>query len=193
MTHAEWIATLLGIACVALAGTRSVWTFPTAIASVTLVGLVVFEARLYSDALLQGFFVAANLYGWATWRAARARVGEVAVERMSPAARWRWGAGIAAAALGWGAAMHALTDAAYPWWDAAIAAPSVGAQLLMARRKLENWVLWIAVDVASIPLYLAKGLTLLAGLYLVYLGLAVWGLVGWARAERRPVAAVAAA
>ena len=123
------------------------------------------------------------------WRASEARAGEVVVERMTTGARGRWALGIVAATVGWGAAMHSFTDAAYPWWDAAIAAASVAAQLLMARRKLENWVLWIAVDLASIPLYLAKGLTMLAGLYLVYLALAVAGLVGWARAERRPVLA----
>ena len=61
MTHMEWIAALLGIVCVALAAVRNVWTFPTGIASVALVGFVVFSARLYSDALLQLFFVAANL------------------------------------------------------------------------------------------------------------------------------------
>ena len=63
-----------------------------------------------------------------------------------------------------------------------IAAASVAAQLLMARRAIENWWLWIAVDVASVPLYLAKGLYPFAGLYLVYLGLAVWGLLDWRRA-----------
>ena len=54
----------------------------------------------------------------------------------------------------------------------------------MARRKLENWVLWIAVDAALIPLYLAKGLTMIAALYVLYFGLSVWGLIGWRKAER---------
>lgn len=190
MTQMEWIAALLGIACVALAAMRSVWTFPTAIGSVALVGIVVFEARLYSDALLQLFFIAANLYGWAGWLRSRALAGEVVVERMTPASRGRWGGGIAVAALLWGGVMHAMTDASYPWWDAAIAAASVAAQWLMARRRIEHWLLWIAVDLASIPLYLVKGLEALAGLYLVYLALSVWGLVGWRRAER-PVSGTA--
>ena len=86
-----------------------------------------------------------------------------------------------------GTAAYRLTDAAWPWWDAAIAAGSVAAQLLMALRKLENWLLWIAVDLASIPLYLAKGLWLFAGLYLIYLVLACWGLWRWSRAEREGV------
>lgn len=185
MTQMEWFAALLGIACVALAAVRSVWTFPAAIGSVVLVGFVVFEARLYSDAVLQAFFVAANLYGWAMWRRSRATAGEVVVGRLSPSARWRWLAGIAVAALAWGTLMHATTDASYPWWDAGIAAASVAAQILMALRRVENWLLWIAVDIASIPLYLAKGLTALAALYVVYLALAVWGAIGWSRVARR--------
>ena len=106
---------------------------------------------------------------------------QVVRERLDARARLAWGGGIVVAALVWGMSMHRWTDASYPWWDAGIAAASVAAQLLMARRKLENWALWIAVDVASVPLYLAKGLFLFAALYLVYLLLAVIGLVAWWR------------
>ncbi|MEH3047800.1 nicotinamide riboside transporter PnuC [Sphingomonas adhaesiva] len=185
MSVLEWIATLLGIACVALAAWRSVWTFPTGIASVALLGVVVFEARLYSDALLQLFFVAANVYGWRNWASTRAAMGEVVVTHLTPRARGAWLAAIVAAAALWGLAMHRFTDASYPWWDAAIAAASVVAQLLMAQRRVENWWLWIAVDLASIPLYLVKGLMLFAFLYLVYLVIAVAGLLAWQRVGQR--------
>ncbi len=185
MSALEWIATLLGIACVALAAWRSVWTFPTGIISVALLGVVVFEARLYSDALLQLFFVGANAYGWVTWQHARAGAGAIAVRQLAWSERLSWLAGIVAAAAAWGFAMHRLTDAAYPWWDAAIAAASVAAQVLMAQRRIENWWLWIAVDLASIPLYLAKELMLFAFLYLVYLALAIAGLLAWHGARRR--------
>lgn len=191
MSPLEWLATILGIACVGLAAVRSVWTFPTGIASVTLLGLVVFEARLYSDAALQAFFVAANIYGWAQWRRARGQLGEVAVAMMSTASRVRWTFATVLAGAGWALIMQRFTDASYPWWDAAIAAASVAAQLLMARRRIENWWVWIAVDLASIPLYLAKGLHLFAGLYLVYLVLAIAGLVSWRVAWRRAGAAAA--
>lgn len=184
MTWIEGVATGLGVLCVALGVVRSVWTFPTAIGSVALVGWVVWRERLYSDALLQLFFVAANLYGWIGWRRSRAAAGEVVVRGMTAAARRRWGVGVIAATVAWGGAMRAWTDAAYPWWDAATAVLSVAAQMLMAERKWENWVLWVVVDVALIPLYLAKGLTMFAALYVLYLGLSLWGLVGWRRALR---------
>ncbi|PZQ60460.1 MAG: nicotinamide mononucleotide transporter [Sphingomonas taxi] len=192
MSLLEWVATVLGIACVALAAVRSIWTFPTAIGSVTLLGVVVFDARLYSDALLQLFFVAANLYGWATWHRAQARSGDVPVRWLPTRARWHWAGGIALAWLACGAAMHALTNAALPWWDAGIAAASVAAQILLAQRRLENWWLWIAVDVASVPLYLLKGLHLFALLYLLYLALAIVGLASWWRAARPALQAMPA-
>ncbi|MFW2853546.1 nicotinamide riboside transporter PnuC [Sphingomonas sp. TX0543] len=181
----ESVATVLGVACVALAARRSVWTFPIAIGSVVLIGVVVFETRLYSDALLQGFFVIANIYGWFNWWRSRARSGEVSVERMSAAQRGGWMIGGLAAAIAWGALMHRFTNASYPWWDAGIAIASVSAQLLMAQRRIENWLIWIAVDLASVPLYLTKGLYLFAGLYVIYLALACWGLFDWRRAEHR--------
>lgn len=189
MSLLEWLATLLGIACVWLAARRRIWTFPTGIASVTLLGIVVFEARLYSDALLQAFFVAANLYGWREWLLAKSAAGEVNVTVLSGRSRAMVAAAIVVATLGWGGAMRAFTDASFPWWDAAIAAASVAAQILMAQRRLENWHLWIAVDLASIPLYLAKGLYLFAGLYLIYLVLAIIGLAQWRRALRAERAA----
>ena len=70
MSLVEWIATVLGVLCVTLGVVRSVWTFPTAIGSVSLLAWVVWQQRLYSDAVLQGFFVLANLYGWANWQRA---------------------------------------------------------------------------------------------------------------------------
>ena len=86
--------------------------------------------------------------------------------------------------LGWGSLMRAYTDASYPIWDASVAAFSVAAQLLMSRRYVENWILWILVDLLSIGLYAAKELWLTAGLYTIFLALAVYGFVQWLRAPR---------
>ena len=81
--------------------------------------------------------------------------------------------------------MATRTDAAFPWWDAAVAIPSIAAQLLLARRRIENWVVWIAVDVVAVPLYAAKGLWAAAGLYVIYAGLSIWGLADWVAVWRR--------
>ena len=110
---------------------------------------------------------------------------EVEVERMAPASRVVWLAGSAIAIVVWGWAMHRFTDAAFPWWDAAVAMLSVAAQVLMSRRLIENWILWITVDVLAIGLYAAKDLWLTAVLYAIFLALSAWGLLDWRGAERR--------
>lgn len=181
MTWLEAIAFALGVINVTLVVRRSVWNYPFALAMVTLYAAVFWQARLYSDTLLQGFFFVVNIYGWIGWVANRADSGTIMVESMAARSRARWAAGVAVAALGWGTVMHRYTDAAMPWWDAAIAVASIAAQILMARRKWENWAIWIAVDIGSVGLYLAKGLWLTALLYAVFLVLAVWGLIDWRR------------
>lgn len=192
MNTPEALAAALVVVNVALVAQRSVWNYPVALVAVAIYGWVFAEARLYSDALLQGFFFAANLYGWANWAKSRAQAGEVVVERLDAGTRAGWLVTGAAACLLWGMLMHHYTDASYPWWDGGIAIASVAAQLMQARRAIESWWVWIAVDVASVPLYCAKGLWFTAALYAVLLGLAVWGLVDWRRAEGRQLRAVPA-
>ena len=91
----EATACVLGIACVALAAMRRVWTFPFGIGSVALYAVVFFDAKLYSDALLQLFYVAVNAYGWWNWQRSQEGAGAVIVETMGVASRWRWTAGCA--------------------------------------------------------------------------------------------------
>ena len=180
----EILATLLGIANIILLVRRSIWNYPFGIAMVALYADIFFTAKLYSDALLQLFFFAIQVYGWWAWWRAGGGEHKVEVERLTGAARTAWIAMIALTSFAWGTMMHAYTDASFPWWDATVAMASIAAQILLARRMIENWVLWIAVDAMAIGLYLAKGLTLTAGLYFVFLILCIFGLRQWAAAER---------
>ena len=192
MNSWEVLAASLGVINIVLIVRRSIWNFPFGIAMVSVSAwlFVQPDVRLYSDALLQVFFVVVQLYGWWSWGRAQAESGEIRVERLAPSAAAACLAAITVATLGWGSLMYRFTDAALPWWDAFIAMASVAAQLLMARRYLENWVLWIAVDCVAIGVYATKGLTLLALLYLVFLILSAVGLVSWQRStgDRRVAA-----
>lgn len=179
MTAIELAATLLGIANIVLIVRRSIWNFPAALAMVSLYAVIFAQAKLYSDAGLQVFFFAINLYGWWAWSRNKADAGEIVVERLSTGALAAWAAGSGAAILVWGMIMARLTDATHPYWDGSIAMLSVAAQILMTRRFLENWWWWIAVNLISVPLYLIKGLNLTAGLYGLFLILAIWGLIEW--------------
>ena len=121
MSPLELLAAVLILANVALVARRSVWNYAFAIGGVTLYAWVFFEAKLYSDMALQGFFLVVNVYGWRHWSRSLADVGEVRVGRLTDPARLAWLAGIVTATLGWGWTMHRLTDAALPFVDAGIA------------------------------------------------------------------------
>ena len=189
MDRIEALAAVLVVVNVALVARRSVWNYPFALLAVAIYAFVFAQARLYSDALLQAFFVVVNLYGWIMWVRVKAAAGEVVVVVLAPVARAAWAIGVVVVAAAWGTAMHRYTDAAYPWWDAGIAAASVAAQVLQARRVLESWWLWIAVDVASVPLYAAKSLWFTTALYGLLLVISIAGLVDWQRARLRWMAA----
>ena len=184
MSPFEAAASLLILVNVWLVARRSIWNYAFGLVGTALYGWVFFTAKLYSDMLLQGFFVVVQLYGWQQWTRSAAEAGEVVVEELDVRARMLWVAGIAVAVAGWGTVMHRYTDAALPWWDAAIAMTSIAAQILMSLRKRENWMLWIVANVVSIGVYAVKGLWLTTGLYVILLGLSIWGLATWTRAER---------
>jgi len=180
----EGVAAVLVLVNVWLVARRNIWNYAFGMAGVAIYGWVFFHAKLYSDMLLQGFFLVLNVYGLVQWRRSQAEAGEVVVERLSDTARLQWVAGISVAVASWGWLMHRLTDASLPWWDASVAMTSVAAQLLMAHRKLENWWLWIVANVLSIGLYAAKSLWITMGLYVFLLGLAIWGLARWQAARQ---------
>ena len=122
MSELEWAAAALVLINVALVARRSVWNYPFALAAVSLYAVVFYDARLYSDMALQGFFFALNLYGWANWL--RARQGDgVPVAWMAVCDRWLWAGALVAAWLVWSFAMQRFTDAAGPWADGASAYP----------------------------------------------------------------------
>ena len=190
MSVTEIVAFVLGVLNVTLVVRRSLWNYPFGLVMVALYAWVFFEAKLYSDALLQIFFCVVQIYGWVNWARNASQEGEVKVERMANRGRVSWLGGAVIAILLWGWGMHRFTDAAFPWWDACVAILSVVAQILMSRRLIENWVLWVAVDFLAIGLYLAKDLRLTALLYAIFLALSLWGLIGWRNAERRTTPAL---
>lgn len=184
MNPLEIIAVMLGIANVGLLVRRSIWNYPFGMAMVALYFVIFREARLYGEAALQIFFFVVQGWGWWLWARAGGLSRMVAVEWMSWRARGIALALVAASSIGIGWAMARFTDAAMPYADATIAGASVVAQVLLAMRRVENWALWVAIDVLSIGVYLARGLNLTAGLYVVFLVLAIAGYKQWAKAAR---------
>lgn len=187
MNPFEIAGAVFGLANILLLVRRSVWNFPAAMVMVTCIGFVMIEARLYAEAALQAFFFLANVWGWTLWSQAKGTESAVPVGWLGWAERSAWLAATVAASVAVGVMLALNTDAALPMVDSAVAGMSVTAQLLLAFRRIENWWLWIVVDAVSIALYVNRELFLLAGLYSVFLVLAVIGLREWTKSARAEV------
>lgn len=181
MSVVEAIGVIFGVVCVALTIRQSVWCWPTGLVQVALFIHVFYSARLYSDMVLHVAYVVLQIYGWRQWLRGDTTASTLPVSTLSPRDRWGWVVAVAAIAVAWGTAMVRYTDAAAPYADAFIAAASLAAQYLLAHKRLENWLIWIAVDVVAIAVYWSRGLRLTAALYVVFLVLAGLGLRSWSR------------
>ncbi|WP_171025730.1 nicotinamide riboside transporter PnuC [Hymenobacter jeollabukensis] len=187
----EWAAFATGLACVVLAAVGTIWNFPVAIVSCAFYVVVFHRAQLYSDRNLQFVFIAMSVYGWYEWlRGGKAHTALVVTH--STAREWLW-LTLAGACYtgGFGYYLAHHTDAALPFLDSLTTAISLMAQYLMTRKRLENWLLWILVDIIYVPMYWVKSLHATSGLYLLYLGIAAFGYWEWRRLMRQAQAAPA--
>jgi len=158
------------------------WCWPLGIVNVALFAVVFTRSQLYADAGLQIVYLVLCAYGWWQWTHGGPGGGTLAVARTPPRIAARLAAVAAAFALALGTLLARATDASFPFLDSALAAGSLAAQWLQARKWLENWWVWIVVDVIYVGLYLAKGLAATALLYAMFTALAISGLLSWRRA-----------
>jgi nicotinamide mononucleotide transporter len=179
-TPLELLAVAASALAVWLSVRRHIATWPVSIVAVSAYLALFVRERLYADAALQVVFLGQSAYGWWSWAGA-ARRAEPPVRLLT----WPWRlavvAGIAVAALSAGTLLDRRTDAAAPYWDATASFTSLAANQLLARRVLENWLLWIAADVVYVGLFAWKGLYASALLYVAFLAMCVAGLVRWRR------------
>lgn len=181
----EIIAAVSGLLNVILIVRRSLWNYPFGFLMVILYAKIFYDYRLYSDAGLQVYFFAIQVFGVYWWLKGRDEDGLVSSRRLTVSAYWILILAVSAGIMGLGSIMSRYTDAALPWWDATIASLSIAAQTLLARRYLENWFLWIAVDVIAIGVFTAKGLVPTAALYVIFFALSVMGLTSWIKSSNK--------
>lgn len=184
MTPLEVAANGFATASIVLAGRNSVQTWWTGIVGCALFAALFFEARLYADVTLQIAFIVTSLIGWWWWR--RGAAGEPPpIRRARPVMLAGLAVASVAGTFGYGMLLHRYTDAYAPFVDSAVLVLSLFAQLLLVRRLIETWALWLAVDTIAVPLYASRGLHLTAVLYAAYWVNAGYGAWRWRREMRR--------
>ena len=184
----ELISFVLSIVTVVLNIRQNPWAWLFAIASSFTYAIVFFGSRLYGDMGLQAVFIIVSMWGWYQWM-----YGGAAHEGLSvtTSSRAGWGYGIA----GWLAGFAILafflsrfTNTDVPNIDGFLTAGSLLGTVLLSRKKVENWIVWIVVDILYVGLYLYKGLHLTAILYALFVILASIGLATWYRESKRAAA-----
>ena len=181
----EVIAAAFGVISVYLSTRQNIWSWPTAIVNVALYTVVFFQGRLYGQMGLQPIYLALSVYGWYQWLHGGEQHTELQVSRASP----RLLGALAALNLVLWLALAAVlrqTEAALPWLDALLTTTSLVAQWMMTKKLLENWLVWVAVDVVYIGMFIFKQLYVTSLLYLVFLVLSIMGYRQWKATLHEP-------
>jgi nicotinamide mononucleotide transporter len=178
----ELLAVVLSLAMVGCNLRINPLGWPLAIAASALYALLFVHSKLYGEAGLQLVFITLGAWGWWQWLRGTTATGErLPVRSLS----WRQrGLALAVTAAGWpllGWMLSRWTDSDVPYLDALPTVGSLVGQVLLARKWLDNWAVWLLVNGFSVLLFATKGLWLTMALYAVFAALSVVGWRAWAR------------
>ena len=185
ISYVELIGTLFGFISVYLASRANILTWGTGIINELFLFIMFFQIQLYADMFLQVYFFAVTLYGWHTWKK---KTKQNSITSIGFKAKlWITGTIIAGTLLAGFLFSnihlylpnHFAIEASYPYIDSFVMILSIFATILLAQKKLATWCLWIIVDVICVFLFFQKGVVFLALEYLIFLGMAVNGLLNW--------------
>lgn len=174
----------MAVAYLVLVIYQNIWCWAAALASVLIYLFIFFDARLYMESALQIFYAAMAVYGWYQWKFGGAGQDGLPITMWRPRIHLL----IVAAVLGTAAVLGSvlsMTDAAFPYLDSFTTVAAIVATYMVARKILENWIYWFAIDSLSVYLYASRDLYLTAVLYAVYLVLIVIGFRQWLQDWRR--------
>jgi nicotinamide mononucleotide transporter len=182
-TWLEWGAVVFGVAEVLYARADKIWLYPTGIIGTVLTIYILVQSRLYAESVLNVYYIVMSVYGWWHWanRSSRPAV------RASYSTRQEWLITAAICLAGTVVAYLVLkkyTPSNVPLWDAWVAATGWAGMWLLARRKIENWVLLNVSNAFAIPLFYYKHLILFAALTLFLFVIAIQGYFAWRKEIR---------
>ena len=177
----EIIGTLIGLVYLWLEYRASIYLWIASIIMPAVYLFVYYNAGLYADFGINIYYLLAAVYGWWVWKYGnKEKQGEELPITRMPRGKCKMAAAmylVFQLLIAW--ILIRYTDSNVPWCDAFTTALSMVAMWMLARKYLEQWLVWIVVDVVSVALYLYKGLFFTAGLYALYAIIAVYGYWNW--------------
>jgi nicotinamide mononucleotide transporter len=192
VTWLEVLAFVLALANIACNVWEIHWGWPLTVVASGLYAWLFYASQLYGEGSVNVFFAVTAVWGWWQWLRGRRAEGDepLHVEKLDAA-------GLKTATAAWlvlwlacSALLHFVTNSDVVWADGFVTAGSIVGTVLLGRKYIDNWPTWVIVNAASIALFAYKGLALTVVLYVVFLGLAVWGWRGWhIRYQRRNLSA----
>lgn len=185
ISYVELIGTLFGLISVYFASKANILTWATGIINELSLFILFFQVQLYADMFLQIFFFIVTLYGWYNWKQKPKQNSITSISQKTKL----WIvitiilgtiiAGYLFANIHLYLPIYFKTEASFPFVDSFVMVLSVIATILLAGKKIETWYLWIVVDIVCVFLFFKKGIVFLGIEYLIFLGLATYGLLNW--------------
>jgi nicotinamide mononucleotide transporter len=185
ISYVELIGTLFGLFSIYFASRANILTWPTGLVNEVFLFILFFQVQLYADLFLQLYFFVVSIYGWYRWNS-KSPDNRIAEMRLRTNVLLALGIGLGSLVAGFFFSnihsylpLYFKVPAAYPFMDSFVMVSSIVATVLMAKKKIESWYWWIAVDVVCIGIYFLKGIVFLSLEYIIFLGLASYGLFHW--------------
>ena len=177
----EITAVLFGLLSVWYAKKDNIWVFPTGIINTAIYVYLLWKWSLLGDMMINFYYVIMSVYGWYHWTRTKNDVVQFPISRMTTAEK-KGSAIIFLLTILFVVAVYTFFDKFTHWTsyvDTLVTGIFFVGMWLMARRKVENWILWILGDVISIPMYFAKGYTFTSIQYFIFTIIAVFGYIEW--------------
>lgn len=179
MNWLELTAVVFSFICIVLAVYKHPLNWPIGIIGVTAYFFLFFKEKLYADMCLQIVYIVQGFYGWCLWKNKSTNTSNFEVLSLTQRELFYYSLLLLLLCISWYFILINFTDASLPLYDAAATSISLVANILMAKRKIENWLLWIFVDCIYIGLFYYKELFLSSFIYFIFLLLSIKGWMDW--------------
>lgn len=185
----ELTAIIFGLLSVLYAKKDNILVFPTGIINTAIYVYLLWKWQLLGDMMINFYYVLMSIYGWYHWTRKKGDVAEFPISKMNTY-EMKVSLVIFVLTMAFVAVVYTIFDkftGLISYIDIAVTGIFFAGMWLMARRKIENWILWIVGDVISVPMYFLKGYSFTSIQYLIFTIIAIFGYLEWKRTLQQKI------